>query len=164
MSFTILIVVVHVLSAIAMVAGVIGRELTRIQMRQTTDFNVFIGLLELVGRFDNLLVIPSTNVIALSGILLAFLEGFPLLGFLQGGQVNWLLVANLLVISIILLVVLVFIPRGRQFATILADAKSKREITPALRDEDRNSIVVWAHRWENIATGLVLILMIAKPF
>lgn len=164
MNFTIWIVVVHVLSSIGMVAGIIGRELTRVQLRQLEDLPTFLSLLHLVGRFDNLLVRPFSLALAASGILLAFLEGYPMLGFLQGGQVNWLLTANLLVLSIIALIVLVFVPRGRVFDQILADAKSKGTITQALRAEDDGVVVVWAHRWENAATLLILILMIAKPF
>lgn len=164
MNITTLIVVIHVFSAFAMVAGVIGRELTRFQMHRTTDFNIFIGLLDMVGVFEKFLVIPAPNFVALSGIALAVLEGYPLFGFLQGGPVNWLLVSNLLVVSIILLIVFMFVPRGRQFEKIVAEAKSKKEIIPALLDFDRDPGVVWAHRWENIATGLIVFLMIAKPF
>jgi uncharacterized membrane protein len=164
MTFTILIVVAHVFGAIAMVAGILARELTRMQMRRTNDFDVFLGLLVMVGRFDTILARPSSLVVALTGILLAWLQGYPLLGFLQGGQVNWLLVSNLLVISVILLIGLVFVPQGRQFEAILEDAKRKGEITPELRAEDARPLVVWAHRWENIAVALVVFLMIAKPF
>ena len=163
MSFTILIVVVHVFSAIAMVAGIVARELTRMQMHATTDFDAYLTLLDMVGRFENILVRPGSLLIAISGILLAVLEGYPLFGVLQGGQVNWLLISNLLVISIIALIIFVFIPQGRQFDGLLEEAKQKREITPALREEDKRPLVVWAHRYENLATALVLFLMIAKP-
>lgn len=164
MSWTLLIIVVHVFGAMAMVAGVIGRELTRIQMRATHDFKTFLGLLELTGRFDKLLVQPTGFVIALSGIALAVIEGYPLFGFLQGGQVNWLLAANLLVITILLLVVFVFVPRGRRYDVMLQEAKRQGEITPALRAEDRDPVVVWAHRVENAATLLIVFLMVTKPF
>jgi hypothetical protein len=147
-----------------MVSGIVGREFARAQLRKTNDLPTFLGLLELVGRLDLVLVRPFSLALAASGILLAFLEGYPMLGFLQGGPVNWLLVANLLVLSIIALIVLVFVPRGRVFDQILADAKSKGTITPALRSEDAEPVVVWAHRWENVATLAILVLMIAKPF
>lgn len=164
MSVTIWIVVVHVLSSIGMVAGILGRELTRAQMRKVNDLPTFLGLLDLVGRFDTLLVRPFSLAIAASGISLAFLEGYPMLGFLQGGQVNWLLAANLLVLSMVALVVLVFIPRGRMFEQVLADARSKGTLTQALRAQDDDPVGVWAHRWENTATLLILVLMITKPF
>lgn len=164
MSITIVIVVVHVLSSIGMVTGIVGRELTRAQMRRTNALPTFLTLLELVSRFDNLLVRPFSMAIAASGILLAFLEGYPMLGFLQGGQVNWLLAANLLVLSMAALIVLVFIPRGKTFDQILADAQREGTITQALRSHDADPVQVWAHRWENVATLAILVLMIAKPF
>lgn len=164
MSFTLLIVVVHVFSTLGMVAGIVGREITRRQMQVTTDFNTFMGLLGLAGRFDTGLVRPFSSALGLSGILLAVLEGYPLLGFLQGASQNWLLVANLLVLSIFFLIAFVFVPRGRRYDAILEEAKAKGEITQALRDEDREPVNLWAHRWENIATALIVLLMITKPF
>lgn len=163
MSLTLLIVVVHVFSAIAMVAGLVARELTRMQMRKTNELAGYLTLLDMVGRFENILVRPGSMLIAVSGILLAVLEGYPLFGFLQGGQVNWLLISNLLVVSIVALIIFVFIPQGKQFDRLVAESKQKGEITPALRDEDGRPILVWAHRWENVATALILFLMIAKP-
>jgi uncharacterized membrane protein len=164
MTVTLWIVVIHVMSSIALVGGMLGRELARVRLRRTTELNSFLVLLDLVGQFENILVRPGSLAVAASGILLAVLEGYPLFGFLQGGQVNWLFAANLLVLSIVAIIVLVFIPRGKRFDAQLAEAKRKGEITPDLRAEDADPVVVWAHRWENIAIFLVVFLMIAKPF
>jgi uncharacterized membrane protein len=106
---------------------------------------------------------PGSLLVAASGILLAFLEGYPLFGFLQGGSVNWLLLSNILVLSIVALIVFVFVPRGKVFDQILAEARAKNELTPALRATFHDPMVVWAHRWENFATLAIIYLMIAKP-
>ena len=164
MTFTILIVLVHIFSAFGTVAGMIGREVTSAQLARASDLRTFLALSQLTGRFDQRLVQPASMVLFVSGIVLAVLEGYPLLGFLQGGAVNWLLAANVLVLSIVALIVLVFVPRGRQYAEVLQEAETRGEITPTLRATLSDPVVVWAHRWENLAVGLVILLMVVKPF
>jgi len=164
MTFTLLMVVVHVLATVAMVAGMIGRQLTRAQMLASAELGIFAALGVLASRFENLLVRPGSLLLAVTGILLAVLEGYPLFGFIQGGQVNWLLIANLLVLSIVALIIFVFTPRGKIYDAALKEARAQGVITPALRGTFHDPVVVWAHRWENLATLLIIILMVAKPF
>jgi len=164
MTLTILVVLVHIFSAFATVAGMIGREVTSAQLTRASDLRTFLALSQLTGRFDERLVQPASMVLFVSGIVLAIQEGYPLLGFLQGGAVNWLLAANGLVLSIVALIVLVFVPRGRRYAQALKEAEIRGEITPALGATLADPVVVWAHRWENLAVALVIFLMVVKPF
>jgi hypothetical protein len=164
MTFTTLLVVLHVFAAIATVAGVIGRDICSAQLARSEDLKTFLVLSDLTGRFEQVLVRPPSLVLFATGILLAFLQGYPLLGFLQGGAVNWLLVSNLLVLSIIGLIIFVFIPRDRVYSAALEDSKARGEITPALRATFSDPVLVWAHRWENLAGLAVIFLMIVRPF
>jgi hypothetical protein len=164
MTLTTLLVVIHVFSAFATVAGIIGRNICSAQLARAQDLDMFLLLSDLTGRFEYVLVRGPSLVLFASGILLAFLEGYPLLGFVQGGAVNWLLVSNLLVLSIIGLIIFVFVPRDKVFAAALEDSKRKGLITPELRATFRDPVLIWAHRWENLAGLAVIFLMIVKPF
>ncbi len=159
-----LLLFVHVMAAFLMVGGMVGREITRTQARKTSDLKVFVEMSSLAGRFDTALVRPGSMVVILAGIVLAVVGGWPLLGSLQGGSSNWLLVSILLLLSIIAEIIFIFVPRGKAFEKALQDAVARGEITPELRATFQDPVDRWAHRWEEIAVVLIIYLMIAKPF
>ena len=159
-----LLVAVHVIGTIVMVAGGIGRQFVRYQAQRAGDLNRFLARSVLAGRFETLMVRPGSLAVAASGIILAVLGGWPLFGFLQGAAANWMLVANLLVLSIILTIIFVFIPRGKIYEQLMQEAIAKGEITPALRASFNDPLVRRAHAWEAVATVAVIFLMFTKPF
>jgi len=162
--FALILKILHVLSAMALVAGIVGRQMARSQAQKATDINFFVELTSLAGRFESRLVIPGSNLVALFGLILALLQGWPVIGFLQGAKQNWLLVSNLLLLSMILVIPLIFAPRGRLFDAALKDAVARGEITPQLTSRFTDPVVNAAHRWEEFALAAIIILMVAKPF
>jgi hypothetical protein len=100
--------------------------------RQATVKNVVV-LTELAGYFENLMVIPGSLVLLVLGLFVAWAKGWPILGVLQDGSANWLLVSLLLYLSVIPVIRFVFIPGGVRFSQALDAALVADEITPALR-------------------------------
>jgi hypothetical protein len=145
----------HILSAIWMIAGVLGWQMARAQARCMDELQVFLSLAGLAGRFENRMARPGS---------LAVMLGWPIFGFLQGSSINWLLASNLLLVGIILVIVLVFIPRGQVYKRILQEAVSRGEIRPELEMSLDDPAVRWAHRYEEIATLAIIFLMVTKPF
>ena len=154
----------HVMAAILLVAGIVGRQVTRSQAQKTDDLQIFLGMSTLAGRFENLLVRPGSIAVVLIGVVVAVLEGWPIFGFLQGGAVNWLLVSNILILSMFAIIPLIFVPRGKAYEKALQDAAAKGAITPELRAAFQDPVVRWAHLWEEIALVLIIFLMVTKPF
>lgn len=159
-----LLILLHILSTIWLACGIVGREVTRAQMRATPDLKIFASFSQLAGKFESAMVRPGSMLLFLTGILLAFVQGRPLLGFLQGASSNWLLVANLLVISMILVIGLIFVPRGKVYERAMQDAVARNEITPALQASLQDPVVRAAHIYEEVATVLIIFLMVVKPF
>ena len=164
MSWISILVFLHVMAAILLAAGIIGRQITRGQAGKTDDLPVFLGLSTLAGRFENLLVRPASLVVIIVGVILAARGGWPVFGFLQGGAVNWLLVSNLLIMSMVAEIIFVFLPRGKIYEKCLQDALVKGEITPDLRAAFDDPVVHWAHRWEEISLVVIIFLMVTQPF
>lgn len=156
--------ILHVLTAMAFVAGIMGREITRSQARKASELKIFLELSALAGQFERILVIPGSFLVLSFGLALALLQGWPILGFLQGAPQNWLLVSNLFLLSMILVVPTIFLPRGKVFEAALVEAVERGEITPQLSASFNDPVVRLAHRWEEISLAAVIILMIAKPF
>ena len=71
---------------------------------------------------ERVMVIPGMNVVLVLGIILGFMGHYPILGFIQGGQQNWLLASNILLISVLLVIITIFLPRNKRLEPILQNA------------------------------------------
>jgi uncharacterized membrane protein len=94
----------------------------------------------------------------------AIAQGRPFLGPLQGAPVDWLFVSIVIYLSIIPVIPLVFLPRGKVFAVALAEATAAGRVTEALTAGFRDRVVLAAHIYEIAAIVVVFVLMITKPF
>jgi hypothetical protein len=154
----------HALVGIWLVCGLVGRWATLAQAERADDVRVLRGLLRLSAVFEERMVIPGSAVVLVLGLLTAWAQGQPLLGFLQGAPTNWLLASLVLFASTVVLVPTVFLPRGKRFAAALEEADRGGEVTPALRAAFADPVTRAAHAYEMAAVAAVLVLMIAKPF
>lgn len=157
---------VHALSGVLLVAGLLGRWVTLSHAERAThdgDLRSVQALLGASAVFERLVIFSSILVLLL-GLLAAWGLGYPLLGFLQGGSANWLLVSLVLFLSTIPLVPAVFLPRGRIFGAALADSVALGRPTPGLVAAFGDRVTRAAHWYELLVMLVVLALMIAKPF
>src|SRR3981081_2580519 len=122
----------HVLVAFWMTGGFVGRTVAQLRAEHTTDLRSMQLLMELIGRFDRLMVIPGSSVCFGLGCLAACAQCYPMLGFLQGARTNWLLISLVLWIGVFALVPTIFIPRGKLFGAILEEAVSEDRVTERL--------------------------------
>jgi hypothetical protein len=156
----------HALTGIALVAGLIGRWIALQHAEQAaaaSDLGGVQALLGASGVFERMVIISSQVVVVL-GLLAAWAVGYPLLGFIQGASQNWLLVSLVLYIAIMALVPTVFLPRGRRFGVALDDSIARGQPTPGLVAAFRDPVSRAAHYVEAGAVLVVLVLMLAKPF
>lgn len=161
MSWYLLLKLAHVLCVIAFLAGLIGRGLVRPRLPQITSLDVLQEALLLVGRFDELLVIRGSQLTLLTGLLLGWAGHWP---YLTAHHPTWIFVSLVLFLSLLPLVFLVFIPRGKAFGKVLQVAVEERRITPALRATLADPVVRAATIYETVTTAVVLGLMVLKPF
>jgi hypothetical protein len=157
-------VLLHVLSAFALIAGLVGREFTRAYARRQDEIKSFIQLIGLSGWFESKLVIPGSNAVLVLGLLTAWVRRWPLLGVLQGSPINWPFVSLLLYLLFIPIIVFIFVPRGRLFEQKLAAAQAQGVITPELSAAMNDPIVRAAHIVEALIVLFIIYLMVMKPF
>lgn len=155
---------IHELAAFWFIAGIIGRQLSRYLAGHSKEVGQFAILTQAAGRFESLMVIPGNLLVIIFGVLLAWRGGWPIFGFLQGADTNWLLLTNLILLAGLLLVPVVYVPRGKVFdqamQEALATGKMTRQLTAVLNDP----VVKWAHRGEYAGLLLIIALMVLKPF
>jgi len=157
------IILAHALVAIVFIAGLIGRWFTLGAAARADDLAAVRTLTGASEPFERMVTLGSMILLVL-GIAAAIAVGRPFLGPIQGGTVDWLFVSVVLYVSIIPLVPLVFLPRGRVFAAALAEAEAHGEYTPVLRAAFHDPVTRAAHVYELGAVTAILALMLAKPF
>src|SRR6478672_9258216 len=121
MDLALILKLLHIVIAFGFVGGVLGRTFAMGQASRTADVTTIQALVQLGGRFEYLMVRPGSLLLLLGGLLTAWVEGWPILGFLQGGATNWVLASLLLYLSTLPLIIAVFLPRGRIFETALRE-------------------------------------------
>lgn len=154
----------HIVSVIVFVGGLIARQLVRGAAKGTDDVQVFANLNQAAGIMEKYMVIPGSLATTVLGIILALMAGYPIFGFLQGAAQNWLLVSNLLLVSVIVIIPTIFLPRGKKFEPLLQAALQEGRITPQLRAAMEDKVVKSAHLYEEIAMIIIVVLMVLKPF
>jgi len=164
LSLVILMKLLHVLTGIWFISGLLGRWIALDHAAKATDVQNVTTLVGLGGRFERLMVIPGSMAVLPFGFVVAGLQGQPVLGFLQGAGSNWLLVSIVLYLSAIPLIPLIFLPRGKRFEAALADAQTRGEVTPALKAAFEDRVVFAAHVYELLMVLVVTTLMVTKPF
>ncbi|MBC7810980.1 MAG: DUF2269 family protein [Burkholderiales bacterium] len=154
----------HVITAFWFVTGLIGRNLTMRQAARTPDIHITAALVKLAGRFEMLMVRPGSFLVLGFGIVAAVMQGWPILGSLQGGTSNWLFVSTLIYLGMIPIIPLIFIPRGKVFGAALENAVAQGTFTPELKAAFTDPVVAAAHAAELIGIVVIIILMVMKPF
>ena len=154
----------HVVSVILFIGGIFSRQLVRGFARTVDNIQVFANLSRAAGRIERVLVIPGMNAAVVLGVILALVSGAPILGFLQGAAQNWLLVSNLLLVTGMVLVPVVYLPRGKKYEPLLQAALAEGRVTPELRAALDDRVVKLAHLYEEVMVIVVVALMVFRPF
>ena len=155
---------VHVVAAIWMVGGMVGRLVAHRAAQRATGIETMQAMLGLVEFFDARMVIPASSLLLIFGLLTAWLQGWPILGFLQGGAVNWVLASLLLTLSILPVVAFVLSPRRSRRARLLEEAVAAGRVTPELTSALDDRALFAARLYESAVVAVVTALMVLKPF
>jgi uncharacterized membrane protein len=155
---------IHILSVLWLVAGVAGRGACTGLAGRTDDFNTVRTLMQAAHTFEMKMVRPSSFFILATGLITARMGGWPILGFLQGASVNWVLAALVIYLTIIPVILFVFLPRGRIYRKALQEAGARGTVTPELRAALHDPAVRWARLYEILMLLVITFLMVVKPF
>jgi hypothetical protein len=152
-------VFLHVATAFVFVGGLVGRWIVLDRVRRSSDIGEIDILLPVADRFEKI-VIPASAAILVLGLLAMWAQDRPL--FEDGAY--WLLASLVLYLSIMPLVPLIFLPRGRVFEAALADARARGTVTPELTAAFHDPMVAFARTYEAVVVAIVIALMVLKPF
>ena len=153
------VVFLHVVAAVAFISGLIGRGIVLDRARRATEIGQVDSLVALAGPFERMVIVASMAVTVL-GLLAMWARHVP---FFEDGF-WWLPLSLLLFLTIIPLVPLVFLPKGKVFEAALEAARERGEVTPELTAAFDDPAVAFARRYEAAVVAVILALMVLKPF
>ena len=149
----------HVFAAFALVTGFVGRGILLSRAARGADVEQQHLLAGAAWPFEAAVRVSSGAVIIL-GLVTAWAQGYEWFGL----TTPWMLISVLLILPMFVLVPAVFVPRGRVFEAEMEAARQVGEVTDGLRRAWADSAVAAARRYELVATGLIVALMVLKPF
>ena len=164
MNWYLLVRFIHILSSIVFVGGILARQAVRMHGKRSTDIHTLAAYFSAAGKIESLMVIPGNMLVIVFGVILAIMVRAPIFGFLQGSEQNWLLATNILLILGGLNIPLIFLPRGKIFDRLMAEALAKGEVTPELKAHLNDKAVRNAHVFEILSLIVIIILMVFRPF
>ena len=165
MNLYMLMKLLHVLAAFWMISGVVGRGLAFWQAGRAKDVHAVHALLEVSEFFERYAVIPVSIAVLVFGLIVTWMQKWPLFGFLQGSPINWLLVSFVLYIGISALIgPLGLIARRRERTRALEESLAQGTITPQLSAALNDQVVIRFRAVEFLTTVVIIILMVTKPF
>jgi hypothetical protein len=154
----------HIFTSIWFISGLLGRWLAYAQARRTADVHTTGALLRLSDRFERVMVIPGSQAVLVFGLLTAWLQDQPLLGALQDARSNWLLVSLALYLGLIPIVMLLLVPRRKRRLCAIEAALAHGAFTSELHAALADKVVIASRAIELLVVGVILVLMIVKPF
>ena len=155
----------HVLAAFWMVSGVVGRDLAFWRAGRATDVHAVHALLRASDFFERYAVIPVSMAVLLFGLIVTWMQKWPLFGVLQGSPTNWLLISFILFVGMSAFIpALGMVARRKERTRAVEDALTQGTITPALTAVLNDRVVNRFRTAELIITIIIIILMVTKPF
>lgn len=165
MNLYLLMKLLHVLAAFWMVSGLVGRDLSFWWAGKATNVQAVHALLRASDFFERYAVIPVSMAVLLFGLIVTWMQKWPLFGFLQGAASNWLLVSAILFIGGMLFIApLGLVARRRERTRAVEEALAQGTITPALTAALQDKVVNRFRAAELGITVIIVILMVTKPF
>ena len=165
MSFYLLMKLFHVLAAFWMISGVVGRGLAFWQAGRTTNIQAVYALLQVSEFFERYAVIPVSIAVLIFGLILTWIQKWPIFGFLQGSSSNWLLVSTILFFGIMgFIAPLGLVARRKQRTRTLEEALTQGTVTPQLTAALKDRVVIRFRTLEFITMIVIIVLMVMKPF
>jgi len=155
----------HVLAAFWMVSGVVGRGLAFWWAGRARSVQAVQALLQVSEFFERYAVIPVSVLVLIFGLIVTWMQKWPLFGFLQGSSSNWLLVSSVLFLGLSAVIgPLKLIARRKERERALEEALAQGTITLRLLAALNDKVVNRFRMVEFMILMIIIVFMVTKPF
>lgn len=153
---------VHVLSAMWLVSGLLGRAVALAAARRATDVRILKAVADVSGSLENLMIAPGIVVVLATGITTAVVGDISLFGPFTGGPM-WVFVP-LVVMVLAVILTPVTLARDRRWGEALEEAASKGLVTDRLRTFLDRREMLRRYAPDIALVAFIVVLMVLKPF
>lgn len=165
MSLYLIMKLLHVLAAFWLISGLVGRDFAFWWAGKARDVQAVHALLQVSDFFERYAVIPVSVAVLLFGLVVTWMQRWPLFGFLQGSPSNWLLLSFVLFIGISAVIgPLGLLARRKERSLAMEEALAQKTITPRLVAALHDKVVSRFRAVELTIVILIVVLMVLKPF
>lgn len=155
----------HVLAAFWFMSGLVGRDFAFWRAGRVKDVRAAHALLQISDFFERYAVIPVSVAVLLFGLIITWMQKWPLFGFLQGSSSNWLLVSFILFLGVSALIgPLGLTARRKERTRAVEEALAQGEMTLRLLAALHDKVVTRFRAVELVTVVVIIILMVTKPF
>ncbi|HEY3218853.1 MAG TPA: DUF2269 family protein [Candidatus Limnocylindria bacterium] len=152
----------HVLSAVWLLTGLLARPVVLAAARRAPDMRILKALADVSGRLEELMIAPGLGLVLATGIATALVGGVPLFGPFVGGPL-WLFVSLLIMVAAVVLT-----PRtlgdDRRWGQALEEAASAGVVTDRLRPFLLRDAMIRRYAPDIVSVLVIVALMVTKPF
>ena len=155
----------HVLTSFWFISGVVGRDLAFWWAGKAKDVQAIHALLQISDFFERYAVIPVSIAVLVFGLIVTWMQKWPLFGFLQGSETNWLFVSFLLFIGVSAFIgPLGLVARRKERTHAVEEALAQGTVTLRLMASLQDKVVNRFRAVEMAILVMIIILMVTKPF
>ena len=162
MSAYALLKLLHVLSAMWLVAGLLGRAVALSTARRSPEMRIIKAIADVSGRLENLMIAPGILAVLVTGIATAVVGGISLLGPIDGGPL-WVFVPLLILVFAVATTPMT-LSHDRKWGQALEDAAQRGVVTDTLRPYLDGRAMIRRYAPDVTAVALIVVLMVLKPF
>ena len=152
----------HVLSAMWLVSGLLGRAVALSAARRAPDMRILKAIADVSGRLENLMVAPGIFAVLVTGIVTAIVGGVSLFGPFGEGPL-WVFIP-----VVLMLVAIVTGPitlrHDREWGQALEDAARQGAVTDRLRGFLDGRAMLRRYTPDISFVAFIVVLMVLKPF
>ena len=155
----------HVLTSFWFISGVVGRDFAFWWAGRAKNVQAIHALLQASEFFERYAVIPVSLAVLLFGLIVTWMQKWPLFGALQGSPSNWLLVSFLLFIGVMgFIAPLGLVARRKERTHAIEEALTQGTVTLRLMAALNDKVVNRFRAVEMAIVVVIIILMVTKPF
>ena len=152
----------HVVSAMWLVSGLLGRAVVLYSARRAPEMRVLKAIADVSGRLENLMIAPGIFAVLATGLATAIVGGISLFGPFGGGPL-WVFIP-----VVIMLVAIVTTPitlrHDRAWGQALEDAAGQGAVTDRLRAYLDGRAMFRRYAPDVGFVAFIVVLMVLKPF
>ena len=152
----------HVLSAMWLVTGLLGRAVVLTSARRAPEMPTLKAIADVSGRLENMMIAPGLLAVLVTGIATAIAGGISLFGPFDGGPL-WVFIP-LLIMLFAAVTTPMTLAHDRRWGEALEDAARQGTITDRLRGFLDRRAMLRRYVPDIAAVALIVVLMVLKPF